>query len=70
MQGLRSILLLICNKFNKLNNTGARMLDSFYQMTLKLLFATSLINSIKTGARILDSIFHVTLKLLNNPILA
>ena len=37
MQGLPSILLLFCNKFNKFNNTGARMLDSIYHMTLKLL---------------------------------
>ena len=28
MQGLLSILLLFQNKFNKFNNTGARMLDS------------------------------------------
>ena len=25
------------NEFNKFNNTGARMLDSVYRMTLKLL---------------------------------
>ena len=36
MQGLPSILLLFRNEFNKLNNTGARMLDSIYHMTLKL----------------------------------
>ena len=36
MQGLLSILSLFPNKFNKFNNTGARMLDSFYQMTLRL----------------------------------
>ena len=36
MRGLPSILSLFCNKFNKLNNTGARMLDSIYHMTLKL----------------------------------
>ena len=36
MPGLPSILLLFCNKFNKFNNTGARMLDSIYHMTLKL----------------------------------
>ena len=36
MQGLPSILSLFCNKFNKFNNTGARMLDSIYHMTLKL----------------------------------
>ena len=36
MQGLRSILSLI-HEFDKFNNTGARMLDSIYHMTLKLL---------------------------------
>ena len=37
MHGLPSILSLFCNKFNKFDNTGARLLDSFYHMTLKLL---------------------------------
>ena len=37
MRGLPSILSLFCNEFNKFNNTGARMLDSIYHMTLKLL---------------------------------
>ena len=37
MRGLPSILLLFRNKFNKFNNTGARMLDSIYHMTLKLI---------------------------------
>ena len=36
MQCLSSILLLF-HKFNKFNNTGARMLVSIYHMTLKLL---------------------------------
>ena len=31
-----SILSLFRTKLNKFNNTGARMLDSFYHMTLKL----------------------------------
>ena len=35
MRGLPSILSLVCNEFNKFNDTGARMLDS--HMTLKLL---------------------------------
>ena len=34
---LQSILSLFCNTFNRFNNTGARMLDSVYHMTLKLL---------------------------------
>ena len=37
MQGLPSILSLFCNEFNKFNNTRARMLDSTYHMTLRLL---------------------------------
>ena len=37
MQGLQSILSLFPNKFNKFNNSGAQMLDSFYHMTLRLL---------------------------------
>ena len=37
MRGLLSILSLFCNRFNKFNNTGARMLDYIYHVTLKLL---------------------------------
>ena len=37
IRGLPNILLLFRNKFNIFNNTGARMLDSFYHMTLKLI---------------------------------
>ena len=37
MRGLPSILFLFRNEFNKFNNTGALMLDSIYQMTLRLL---------------------------------
>ena len=37
MRGLPSILSLFCNELNKFNNTGALMLDYFYQMTLRLL---------------------------------
>ena len=33
MRGLPSILSLFRNKFNKLNNTGAQILDSIYHMT-------------------------------------
>ena len=36
MGGLLSILSL-CNEFNEFNNTRARMLDSIYHMTLRLL---------------------------------
>ena len=36
-RGLPSTLSLFRNEFNKFNNTGARMLDSFYHMTYRLL---------------------------------
>ena len=34
MRGLSSFLSLFRNEFNKVNNTGALMLDSIYHMTL------------------------------------
>ena len=37
MRGMQSILSHFRNEFANLNNTGARMLDSIYHMTLKLL---------------------------------
>ena len=37
MQGFQTILSFFRNKFNKFNNTGARLLDSIYHMTLRLL---------------------------------
>ena len=37
IRGLPSILSLFSNEFNKFNNTGARMLDSIYHMTLSFL---------------------------------
>ena len=37
MRGLLSILSLFHNEFNIFNNTRARMLDSFYHMTLRSL---------------------------------
>ena len=37
MPGLPTILSLFPNEFNKFNNTRARMLDSVYHMTLRLL---------------------------------
>ena len=37
MQVLPSILSLFCNKFNKFNNTRARILYYIYHRTLKLL---------------------------------
>ena len=36
MRGLPSMLSFFRNEFNKFYNTGARMLDSIYHMTLKL----------------------------------
>ena len=38
MRGLSSILSLFPNKFNKFNNTRARMLDSIDYMALRLAF--------------------------------
>ena len=43
MRGLPSILSLFRNEFNKFNNTRARMLDSIYHMTLKLLWSKNVI---------------------------
>ena len=40
MRGLPSILLLFRKELNKFSNTEARMLDSIYHMTLKLLLKT------------------------------
>ena len=37
MRGLPSILSLFLNEFNKFNNTRAQMVDSIYQLTLRLL---------------------------------
>ena len=37
MRGLPSILSLFRNEFNKFNNARARMLDSIYHMTLRIL---------------------------------
>ena len=36
MPGLPNILSLFRNEFNKFSNTGARMLDSIYHMTLRI----------------------------------
>ena len=37
MRGLPSILSLFRNDFDKFNNTRAQILDSIYQLTLRLL---------------------------------
>ena len=37
IRGLPSILFLFRKEFNKFNDTRGRMLDSIYQMTLRLL---------------------------------
>ena len=47
IRGLPSILSLFCNKFNKFNNTRARMLDYIYQMTLRLHVLWNLISALK-----------------------
>ena len=46
MRGLPSILSLFRNEFNKFNKTRARMLDSIYHMTLRILW--NLISGVKT----------------------
>ena len=38
MRGLPRILSLFSKEFNKFNNTGTRILDAIYHMTLKLFF--------------------------------
>ena len=45
MRGLPSILWRFRNEFNKFNNTEARMLDSIYHMTIRLLL--NLISEVK-----------------------
>ena len=45
MRGKTRILSLFCNKFNKFNNTRARMLDSIYHMALRVL--QNLISTVK-----------------------
>ena len=45
MPGLPGILSLFRNEFNKFNNTSARMLDSIYHMTIRLL--CNLISGVK-----------------------
>ena len=36
MPGLTNILSIFCNKFDKFNNAGARMLDSIYHMAFEI----------------------------------
>ena len=45
MRGLSSTLSLFRTEFNKFNNTRARMIESIYHMTLRLLL--NLISAIK-----------------------
>ena len=48
MGGLLRILLLFRNKFDKFNNTGARTLDSIYNMTLHNLKIASWHENVKS----------------------
>ena len=57
MRGMSSILAQLRNEFNKLNNTGARMIDSIYHMALRLLK-----NRFFARTRQEFAIFYVTLK--------
>ena len=45
-EACRVFYLFFPNEFNKFNNTRARMLDSIYHMTLRLLW--NLISGVKT----------------------
>ena len=56
MRGLPIFLSPFRNELNKFNNTGARMLDSFYHMALNLLKIASLACKHQYFA-----IFHATL---------
>ena len=46
MRGLQSVLSLFRNELNKFNKTRARMLDSIYHMTLRILL--NIISGVKT----------------------
>ena len=59
MRGLPSILWLFCNKFNKFNDTGVRMLDSLYHMTLKLLCNHKNLICLRVNGRVLPYIHDV-----------
>ena len=52
MRGLPSILSFFRNEFNKFNNTRARMLNSFYHMTLsgKVTLLTSFLCNVKSNS--------------------
>ena len=61
-----SIALIFRNEFNKLNNTGAHVLDSMYHMALKLL--RNLISGVKNDFVIMYAIllwtsFHNAIKI-------
>ena len=43
-EALPSILSVFPNEFNKFNNTGARMQDSIYHMTLKSHFISNILH--------------------------
>ena len=62
MRGLPSILLLFCNKFNKFNNTGARMLDSIYHLTFKLK-----ITFLRENSRFCHLLRNVTMDVIKFP---
>ena len=53
MRGLQNNLSLFHNEFNKFNNTGARMSDSIYHMTLEFIKNRSF--GVKTSVYILPS---------------
>ena len=52
-------LIFFSNEFNIFNNTGAQMLDSFYQMTLKLLKSENI--------KILPSFWNIIMNIITLP---
>ena len=61
MRGLQSILSFFRYEFNKFNNTEARMLDSIYHMTLKLLKKCSLFVILPSFSQQYNGRHYVTL---------
>ena len=58
-EACRVILSLFRNEFNKFNNTGARMLDSIYYMTLNYFKSRLCVKSAKILPYICDVITDV-----------
>ena len=72
MQGLLSIILLFCDKFNKFNNIGAWMLDSIYHMILIVLwnhvFGKEMLKFCHTYATLTWDSFHNVTKICKSQV--